>query len=76
MCVNVYYTELGKLTREEKGSMIIDMALFYSINFALRVITVRSPADQHGGIPPHQTQRETLEQVPCSLILLLASVPG
>ena len=54
----------------------MNLALCNSINFAWRVIPIGSPADQQGGIPAHQTQRETLEQVPCSLTLLLASVPG
>ena len=43
---------------------------------ACRVVAVRTPADQHGGIPAHQTKGEPLEEVFFSLPLLLTSVSG
>ena len=54
----------------------INYCLDNSINFPGRVVTIRTPADQHGSVPAHQSKRKPLEEVPGSLALLLAGVPG
>ena len=73
---NIYY----KLRRKRKDNLtgwILKWSnLLSSINFSCWVVTVRSSADQQGGIAPHEAKGQPLEEVLGGLSLVLASVPS